>query len=86
MAMISAYNSPVFNDYWNVIKDWSKEWKDALVAKINDSERSISREESNLKSWNNIFGSLKDNMPYPSGSELNEVMKDKDKDYLQFIV
>lgn len=34
MATTTVYNSSVFNDYWNVIKNWSNEWKDALVEKI----------------------------------------------------
>lgn len=86
MATITAYNSPVFNEYWNVIKNWSNEWKDALVTKLTES-RSTKKDtvsEKNIKSWDGIFGSMKDDKVYPSVIELKKVMEDHDKDYSKF--
>lgn len=73
-------NSPVFNDYWNVIKNWSDEMKAALMAKLMESFQK-SKEKENLKSWDRFFGSMKYDPYYPSARELEEYVKDKDKDY-----
>lgn len=81
----ATINTPVFNDYWNVIKNWSNEMKAALISRLNESMKG-NIEKENLKSWDRYFGSMKDNPYYPSAKELDEYLKDDDKNIEQFIV
>lgn len=80
----TVVNSPVFNDYWNVIKNWSDEMKAALVAKITESMRNNVLKK-NEKSWERYFGIMKDDN-FPSASEIDDFMDDEDKDIEKFVV
>lgn len=82
MSSSAVYNSQVFNDYWNTIKGWSQEWKDALVDKI-EKEKDEERRSRNFASWAKIYGSMTD---FPTVSELEAYIDDKDKDIGQFVV
>ncbi len=80
----TVVNSPVFNNYWNVIQNWSDEMKAALVARIAESKRDNILKK-NEKSWEKYFGIMKDDN-FPSAAEIDDFMDDRDEDIEKFVV
>lgn len=78
-------NSPTFNNYWNVIKDWSDEMKEALITKLTDSVKNEAK-TNNLKSWDKYFGSMSSDPHYPSSEEIDDLNKDINEDIEKFMV
>lgn len=80
--METAINYPVLNDYWNNIKNWSIEMKKALLSRLNASVKTNEANEK-AESWKVVFGIMKDDN-FPTAAEIDEFMKDEDKDIPQF--
>lgn len=80
----TVVNSPVFNDYWNMIKNWSDEMKIALISKISTSMVRPAKKANN-KTLGDFFGVLKDNPYYPTAKELEAIMMDEEEDINKFI-
>lgn len=81
----TVVNSPVFNDYWNVIKNWSDEMKIALISKISTS-MIHSAHKTKAKTLGDFFGSMKDDPYYPSAKDLKEIVRDEDEDITKFMI
>lgn len=71
----ATVNSPVFNDCWNVIKDWSNDMKLALISKLSSS-MIMPRKKSKEKTLEDFFGIMKDEPYFPTAEELHEIVKD----------